>query len=97
MKTALAIAALVALTGCATNQQTGMLAGAAVGAATGKVLDGQSGAAVGAVLGAAAGGDAGVPSPCAAARQRHKRIPTRLQASLTKLGNESLHHPVFFN
>lgn len=55
----LATVALLALSGCATNQQTGALAGAAVGAATGKVLGGQAGAAVGTVLGAAAGSNLG--------------------------------------
>lgn len=55
----LSVVALLALTGCATNQQSGALAGAAVGAATGKVLGGQGGAAVGAVIGTAIGSNMG--------------------------------------
>ena len=55
----IAIIGLLALTGCATNQQSGALAGAAMGAATGKVLGGQGGAAVGAVIGTAIGSNMG--------------------------------------
>lgn len=50
---------ILGLTGCATNQQNGALAGAAVGAATGKVLAGNAGAVFGTVLGAAAGSNLG--------------------------------------
>ena len=50
------VGAVIALTGCATHQQSNELAGAAVGGIIGNAIGGRGGAAVGAVIGAGIGG-----------------------------------------
>jgi hypothetical protein len=75
LKKIVIVGALLALTGCATHQQSNELAGAAIGGVIGNAVGGRAGAVVGAGVGAMVGGNQPIQSSPPVVVERQIVIP----------------------